>query len=132
MVDTPIRIALVDDATDLRNLLKLVLDRDERLTVVAEAGDGEEGLATIAEAEPDLVVLDLAMPVMDGFAVLSRLRELDPRLPVVVILSGFAAADSAARAVELGAAGYLEKGFALADVADRLVAAYASSREARG
>lgn len=121
---TPIKVAVVDDAADLRNLLKLVLDRDPRLTVVGEAGDGQAGVAMIRDAKPDLVVLDLAMPVMDGYEALRQLREVNPELPVVVILSGFAADDTAQTALELGAAAYLEKGFALSEVADRLVAAY--------
>lgn len=117
-----IRVVLVDDAEDLRHLLRMVLERDDRLAVVGEAGDGETALEVIAEAGPDLVVLDLAMPVMDGWDVLDRLREQSPGLPVVVVLSGLMGDVSAERVVELGAAGVLEKGFALADVADRLVA----------
>lgn len=121
----PIRIVLADDAEDLRHLLRMVLERDGRLQVVGEAGDGETALDVIRSTDPDLVVLDLAMPVLDGFGVLGRLRDEDPSLPVVVILSGFTSGESAEQVLELGATGYLEKGFALADVADRLVEIHA-------
>ncbi len=115
-----IRTVIIDDSADLRNLLRMVLDRDPRFVVVGEGDNGRSGVAVTFETKPDLVVLDLAMPVMDGYEALRQLREKHPELPVVVILSGFAAEDTEDTARRLGASGYLEKGFALAEVANRL------------
>ena len=127
----PIRTVIVDDAVDLRNLLRMVLDRDPRFVVVGEAENGAVGVELVFETLPDLVVLDLAMPVMDGYEALRRIREEYQLFPVVVILSGFSSADTEDTARRLGAAGYLEKGFALADVADRLATSTYAARSVR-
>lgn len=117
-----IRTAIVDDAADLRLLLRLELDRDDRFEVVGEAADGEEGLELIFSADPDLVVLDLAMPRMDGLEVLAELRRRNRDRPVVVF-SGFASDDVVAKAMALGAADYVKKGTDLSRVADALAKA---------
>jgi CheY-like chemotaxis protein len=83
----PTRVFLCDDNVDLRLLLNLGLGEHEDLEVVGEAGDGAAGVDGVAEHEPDVVLLDLAMPVMDGWAFRSA-QQRDPRLariPTIVL-----------------------------------------------
>ena len=107
---SPIRIVLIDDADDLRLLLRLALEREPDFTVVAEAADGASGVAAVAAHTPHLVLLDISMPVMDGLQALTLIREESPG-SIVVMLSAFSNSTGAPeRAVSLGAHGYIEKG----------------------
>lgn len=103
------RVMLVDDVADLRRLVRLVLERSGDFTVVAEAGDGAEAISLASEHQPDLVLLDLSMPGMDGLEALPLLREATPSA-TIAILSGFEESQVAASALALGAAAYLQKG----------------------
>ncbi|MGH3441343.1 MAG: response regulator transcription factor [Nitriliruptorales bacterium] len=110
---------LADDADDLRELLRKLLERDGRFAVVAEATNGLEAVDAAGRYQPALLVLDLAMPVMDGLQALPEIRRVAPGTKVLV-LSGFAANDAESQALDLGAAGYLEKGGAVRSLADTL------------
>ena len=115
----PIRVLLVDDAADIRILLKLVLEFDAEFTVVGEAGNGEEAIRLTAELQPDLVVLDIAMPVMDGMDALQQLRAVSPASKVVM----YSAYDSgwlADRARGYGAAAYIDKTAGVVDLVGQL------------
>lgn len=79
----PIRVLLADDHTLVRRGVRLILDGEPDLTVVAEAGDGAEAVARAREGDVDLAVLDVAMPRMTG---LQAARELSRRLPALPIL----------------------------------------------
>jgi signal transduction histidine kinase len=100
---------IVDDTPDLRLLLRITLEQDGDFEVVAEAENGLEGVRRVEELQPDLVLLDLAMPVMDGLEALPQIRAVCPRARVVV-LSGFEADTMAQRVMGAGADGYLQKG----------------------
>jgi DNA-binding NarL/FixJ family response regulator len=104
-----IRIVVCDDAPECCELTRLRLEWDPALTVVGVAGDGETALELISLLRPDVVMLDLAMPHVDGFAALPRVRDAAPDARVIV-LSGFSADRVAAKALERGADRYLEKG----------------------
>ena len=109
-VTSPIRVVLVDDSADLRLLVRLALEREADFTIVAEAGDGDSGVAAVAAHKPHLVLLDIAMPVMDGLQALTLIREESPG-SIVVMLSAFTGSSGAIdRALALGAHGYIEKG----------------------
>ena len=112
----PRRVVVIDDTQDLRDLLKLALTRGG-FDVVAEAGDGREGIEVVRETRPDVVLLDLAMPVMDGIEALPTIRRLCPAAKIVV-LSGFGAQQMSARAVAAGADGYVQKGAPLNTILD--------------
>ena len=102
------RVLIVDDDAAIRELLVQVMrEADYR---VAEASDGGEALDQITAFRPDVVILDLLMPVQDGFAVLRALRE-DPERPRVIVLSAIANLHEAAYAHELGADAVLGKPF---------------------
>ena len=117
----PIDVLIVDDVEDIRQLLRLVLGADSRFRVVGEARDGLEGIEQAAALDPDLIVLDLAMPRLDGFAALPRLHEVAPHARVVV-LSAFGDADIQGRALSLGAIGYLDKRLRPAELVESLAA----------
>jgi two-component system, NarL family, response regulator LiaR len=109
---------LVDDSEDYRALLRLALRLDGRFEVVGEASSGEAALRDVAQAEPDLVVLDLLMPGMDGLEVHRLLRERVPGVGVA-FLSGFPSA-AAAGASELPASLYVNKSMPVDELLDAL------------
>ncbi len=110
------RVVVVDDTADLRDLLKIALTRGG-FEVVGEAGDGQAGIDAVRLYRPDVVLLDLAMPVMDGIEALPQIRRLIPEGKVVV-LSGFGAQHMSERAVNAGADGYVQKGAPLNTILD--------------
>jgi DNA-binding NarL/FixJ family response regulator len=110
------RVLLVDDDPALRQLLRLLLQRDPRLEVVGEAGDGAAGLAAIADLDPDVVLLDLAMPGRNGFEVLA---ELDGRArPAVAVVTGFDDPALREQALAAGAVAFLVKGRGFAELVE--------------
>lgn len=102
-------ILVVDDTPDIRMLLRIVIEAEGDMVVVGEAENGLEGVEAAGRLQPDLVLLDLAMPVMDGLEALPMIKRVAPGARVVV-LSGFGAEAMAARAVQAGADSYLQKG----------------------
>jgi two-component system, chemotaxis family, protein-glutamate methylesterase/glutaminase len=82
-----IRILIVDDSAVIRSLLRSVLSRDPRLEVAATAADGASALASVETAHPDLILLDVEMPVMDGLATLRELRARGNHVPVIMCSS---------------------------------------------
>lgn len=121
-----IRTVIADDAEDLRLLIRITLERDPRFSVVGEATDGEEALSVVDAEDPDLLVLDLAMPRMDGLEVLSHLHERSAPPPPVVVLSGFTNDAMIRKAMSLGAAAYIPKGRDITDLPDLFAAAVAT------
>src|SRR4051812_37216231 len=81
----PLRVLLVDDVADLRLLLASLFAARPGVQVVGEAANGEEAVALAERHQPDLVVLDLAMPVLDGVSALPLLQQASPRSRVVVL-----------------------------------------------
>jgi len=104
----PRRVLLVDDDVEVRGLLEVVLGGDDRFDVVGQAADGAEALELAESRRPDVVVIDLLMPRMDGFAVLPRLRRALPESRIVVV-SAFPDPYTLLDAVRLGADGYIDK-----------------------
>ena len=107
--ERPYRVLVVDDVTEIRFLLREVLALSGRFVVVAEAGDGIQAIEEAGRHLPDLVVLDLSMPRMDGLEALPKILQSSPDSKVVV-LSGFEERRLGRVAMERGASGYLEKG----------------------
>jgi DNA-binding NarL/FixJ family response regulator len=103
------RVLIVDDAEDLRDLLRFGLERSAHLEVVGEAVDGVDAVEQARALQPDLVFLDVAMPRMDGLQALPLIREAVPHVRVVV-LSGFNEGTMAENARRAGADHYVVKG----------------------
>src|SRR5579871_2964617 len=105
-----IRVLLVDDAAVVRRLVKTALNRDPDLDVVGTAADGRMALERLAELRPDVVLLDLEMPVMGGLETLEALRKTHPRLPVIMF-SRFTqkGVEATVQALTLGADDYVPK-----------------------
>jgi DNA-binding NarL/FixJ family response regulator len=119
-----IRVLIADDHPIFRVGLAKVISRDPRLRVVAEAEDGDDAVARMAETRPDVAVLDLDMPGRDGFAVVRAAREA--RLPVkVIILTSHKNEELFRSALDLGVAGYVLKEGAVVEIVNavRAVAA---------
>ncbi len=107
--DVSFSVVLADDDVDMRLLLRAALHRDGRFAVVAEAGDGDAAIEATGRLQPDLVLLDLAMPGRGGLETLPLLHDASPRSRVVVV-SGFPGDRLEAVARAGGAVGYVEKG----------------------
>ncbi len=111
----PIRIVVADDHTIVRQGLRALLEGQDDFEVVAEAGDGREALQLAREHGPDVLVMDLAMPGLNGVDATRQLHEEQPSTRVVV-LSMHASAEYVRPAIAAGARGYLIKGSDLSDL----------------
>ncbi|MCW2494736.1 response regulator [Jatrophihabitans sp.] len=119
----PLRLVVIDDTPDIRLLLRVALEAQGQFAVVAEAGDGRTGVDLVREHQPDAVLLDLAMPVMDGLEALPLIRAASPQSRVIV-LSGFETSSMAERVITEGATAFIQKGASartiVAEVAETL------------
>ena len=120
-----IRVVLVDDQTLVRQGIRSLLELADDVEVVAEAGDGQAGLAAIAAHRPDVVLLDLRMPVLDGLGVLEA---LDGDAPAVLVLTTFDDDDAVLAALRAGARGYLLKDVTLDGLLDAIRTVAAGGR----
>ncbi len=100
-------ILLVDDEPHIRKYVSLIL-KQLGSPLLIEATNGEEAVAAYQRENPDLVLLDVNMPKMDGIETLRKLKELDPNC-VVIMLTSLANRETIAQALELGAANYIRK-----------------------
>jgi DNA-binding NarL/FixJ family response regulator len=116
---TPIRLLLVDDQTLMREGLRILLDLEEDLSVVAEVGDGAAALAAYAELQPDVVLMDIRMPGMDGVEATWRLRQDWPQAKVI-ILTTFDDDEYVFEGLRAGALGYLLKDVSGRDLAQAI------------
>ena len=107
-METKIRVLIAEPSEDMRLLLTDALSREEDLDVCGGAADGIEALEKIESLEPDVVVLELVQPRLDGLAVLKKLSERD-RSPAVLVFTGFVNARVVSEAAELGAAYFMSK-----------------------
>ena len=103
-----IRVLLVDDDALVRSGLRMMLAGAEAIEVVAEASDGRDVLAAVDRHRPDVVLMDIRMPQLDGIAA-TRLLRGQPSPPAVIVLTTFDADELVLRALQAGAAGFLLK-----------------------
>ncbi|HEX4914116.1 MAG TPA: response regulator transcription factor [Vicinamibacterales bacterium] len=112
---TKARVLLVDDHALLRTGVANIINQEPDLHVVAEAENGVEALAAYDRHQPDVTLLDLRMPVMEGVEVVRRLRERDPRARVIV-LTTYDTDDEISQALKAGAKAYVLKDIAADDL----------------
>jgi PAS domain S-box-containing protein len=117
--DARYRVLIVDDADDIRTLLRMKLDREENFEVVGEAADGLDAVEKARELQPGLVLLDMAMPRMDGLQALPLIREAVPGVRVIV-LSGFNQGTLEKEALAAGADRYIVKGGSMRELVDEI------------
>lgn len=119
LVELPYRVLIIDDESDVRQLLEHLLDRDTFLPVTAASG--REGLTYLRgeSQNPDIVMLDISMPNMDGFEVLQQIQDMDDA-PLTIVLSSQNRDEAKIRAFELGAVDYVTKPFSTAVLVARL------------
>ncbi|MBV6647724.1 MAG: response regulator transcription factor [Cyclobacteriaceae bacterium] len=103
-----VKIVLVDDHEIVRNGIKLLLDDEEDLDVVGEASNGEEAIASVQTYQPDVVIMDIRMPLMNGIDATRKIKELQQEIKVL-ILSMHDDGEYIIKSVEEGADGYLLK-----------------------
>ena len=106
---SPINVVVCDDVAELRGLFRMELEEDGDIRVVGEAQDGRHALEMVAEGAPDVLLLDLSMPDMDGLEVLENLKLLGTKVRVVVC-SGYTFEVMGEQALASGADSYVEKG----------------------
>jgi DNA-binding NarL/FixJ family response regulator len=111
----PIRVLLADDHTLIRAGIRGLVEELPGVQVAGEAGDGHEALRLAEQLRPDVVLLDIGMPGLNGLEVTARLAKLDPAVRVV-ILSMHISEEYVLQALRAGAAGYLLKGSAVAEL----------------
>ncbi|MBS4024258.1 MAG: sporulation transcription factor Spo0A [Clostridia bacterium] len=114
-----VKVLIVDDNLDFCNILQSFLNEKQDLEVVSVAHNGVEALALIDEKNPDLVILDIIMPYLDGIGVLEKLNQKE-KMPLVVVLTTLGQESMTKRAIELGAAYYILKPFDLEVLSTRI------------
>ncbi|MCD5354164.1 response regulator transcription factor [Kineosporia mesophila] len=105
----PIRVGVVDDQGVIRAGLTMILDHEADLTVVGEAGDGARALEMVAAVRPDVVLMDIRMPVLDGIEATRRIVAGDGPVPAVLVLTTFDDEEYVLGAIRAGASGFLLK-----------------------
>jgi len=114
-----IRVLLVDDDALVRAGLSMMLNGAASLVIVGEAGDGDQVPAAVAKHRPDVVLMDLRMPRVDGITATRRLRSA-PQPPEVIVLTTFDADENVLGALRAGASGFLLKDAPPAEIADAI------------
>lgn len=119
-----IKILVADDHAVVREGTRRILEQEEDLTVVGEAIDGEEAVRLATQFKPDVVVMDISMPKMDGIEATKRIKELYPQI-AVLIFSAYDDEQFVLRLLEAGAAGYLLKTIRSRELIDAIRAVHA-------
>ena len=119
---TPVRVLIADDHRLFAEALEAVLSSETRIDVVGRAADGGEAVELARRLQPDVVALDISMPVMDGFEAAAAIERLH-RPPAVLMLTGSNSPDDVDRARRVGAKGYITKDAIAANLVDAIISA---------
>ncbi len=121
----PYKVLIVDDIPVVREALRWLIEDEADLTVIGEAGDGLEAVRRVSELLPEVVILDVELPGLDGYAVARQLKAL-PNPPAIVFLTVHGDAPSRQRAFEAGGDSFAEKGRGWLTLIDQIHLALAS------
>ncbi len=127
MTSVPIRVLLADDQALVRGALAALLDLEPDLSVVGEVGRGDEVVAEVADCRPDVVLMDVDMPGMDGITATAELRAAFPGVRVLVVTT-FGRPGYLRRALQAGAAGFVVKDTPARSLADAVRRVHAGMR----
>ena len=119
-VEQPIRVLIADDHRLFAEALEAILAAESRIEVVGRARNGAEALEMVLDLNPDLVLMDISMPVMDGVEATRRIREARPEACVLMPTGSSAVAD-VDRSRDAGAAGYVTKDRIASELVDAIV-----------
>ena len=123
----PIRVLVVDDHAILRSGLAAMIDRQTGMVMVAEADNGQQAVELFRRHKPDVTLMDLVMPVMDGVEAIRAIRREFPQSRFIV-LTTFDGDEDIHRAIQAGAQGYLLKGMKREELFEAIKAVHAGSR----
>jgi DNA-binding NarL/FixJ family response regulator len=115
-----IRVVVADDHRLFAQALEAILATDDRIEVVGHAADGAEAVRLALSVEPDVILMDIAMPVMDGFQATKQIRKQKPAA-TILMLTGSNSRTDVDRAREAGAAGYVTKDRIAAELIDAIL-----------
>jgi DNA-binding NarL/FixJ family response regulator len=115
-----IRVLIADDQRLFAEALEAILAGDDRIEVVAHAGDGREAARLALDLDPDVILMDISMPVMDGFQAAREIRKRDAEV-AILMLTGSNSRDDVARARQAGASGYVTKDRIAAELIEAIV-----------
>jgi len=119
-VPSTVRVLIADDHRLFAEALEAILATDKRIEVAGHARDGREAVALYEAVKPDIVLMDIAMPVMDGLEAARKIRELEPTA-CILMLTGSNAREDVDRARRAGAAGYVTKDRIAAELIDAIL-----------
>ena len=125
MTNPPVRVLIADDHRLFAEALEAVLSTEERIQVVGRAADGGEAVELARVLKPDVVALDISMPVLDGFEAAAQLERLE-RPPAILMLTGSNAPEDVDRARRAGVKGYITKDAIAASLVDAILQAAAA------
>lgn len=123
MSNDPIRVMIVDDHLLLREGLQLLLSTFDAIQVVALAGDGAQAIALCGEVQPQVILMDLVMPTLDGPTAIARIRTTFPTIQILALTS-FVEEALILRALQAGAIGYVGKDISAPALVDAIYAAH--------
>ena len=119
-MDTRKTVLLADAGEEFRTMLRSVIEQTEEFTVVGSTGDGTEVLRLIERVKPDLVLMDVVLPGLDGFGIMKRMKLQEQGSPRVILISAFCSEAVVSEAVELGADYFFPKPFDAETLLDRM------------
>jgi len=119
-VPQPIRVLIADDHSLFAEALEAILGSDERFEILALVANGRQAVDMVESLEPDVVLMDISMPVLDGFAATEELQKKSPRTPVLM-LTGSNSRGDVDRARVSGAVGYVTKDRIAGDLIDAIL-----------
>jgi DNA-binding NarL/FixJ family response regulator len=122
-MSAPITVLVVDDHPVVRDGIRGMLERDERVSVIGEAADGREAVVQVRALDPDLVLMDLRMPGTDGVSAIRHLRAVHATRPRILVLTTYDTDRDIHTAIDAGADGYLLKATPRAELIDAVLRA---------